>query len=375
MSLFSQLLTIEDHRIDRCKKYPLDYILMIVFTSTLSGSSSWYEIEDYAHDYQEDLARLYEYISGNPCDFGVPSHDTINRAVSLIAPKEIEASYLSFLTECFEITTGRHICIDGKSMRGVKKLDFDAQSHCVTAFDPEHYASLAQVYISGKSNEINALKDILKVLDLKDAVVTIDAIGTQVEIARKIIDKGGDYILQVKDNQRMSKEEIADFFCPIYKSHIETQEQIEAGHGRIETRQMDSVTMALLQEENECLAKWKGLKTIHKMTRKRIDKKTGKSSSETTYYISSMTENNKIFKLIRQHWAVENKLHYMLDMLFKEDYSTKRARNAAQNINIVNKINLTIIQRLKEKEKNSSTLRIRKKLARMTPLQIFNLEL
>lgn len=375
MSLFSQLLTIEDQRIERCKKYPLDYILMIVFTSTLSGNSSWYEIEDYAQDYKDDLARLYEYISGNPCNLGVPSHDTINRAVSLIDPKEIEKSYLSFLTECFEITTGRHICIDGKSMRGVKKLAFDARSHCVTAFDPKQYASLAQVYISGKSNEINALKDILNVLDLKDAVITIDAIGTQVEIAQKIIDKGGDYILQVKDNQRISKEEIADYFCPIYKFHTETHEQINAGHGRIETRQMDSIIEPLLLEENQSLDKWKGLKSIHKMNRVRVNKRTGKSSCETTYYISSMTDNNKIFQLIRQHWAVENKLHYMLDMLFMEDYSTKRVRNAAQNINIINKINLTIIQRLKEKGISSSTLRIRKKLARMTPLDIFKIEL
>ena len=110
------------------------------------------------------------------------------------------------------------------------------------------------------------------------------------------------------------------------------------------------------------------------MTRVRTDKKTDKSTSETTFYISSLTDGAEVFKLIREHWAVENKLHYMLDMLFREDYSTKRARNAAQNMNIINKINLTIIQRLKD-NLATSTLRLRKKLSRMTPEEIFEMEL
>ena len=113
----------------------------------------------------------------------------------------------------------------------------------------------------------------------------------------------------------------------------------------------------------------------HMMTRVRTDKKTDKSTSETTFYISSLTDGAEVFKLIREHWAVENKLHYMLNMLFREDYSTKRARNAAQNMNIINKINLTVIQRLKDNLKAILTLRLRKKLARMTPEEIFDIEL
>ena len=111
------------------------------------------------------------------------------------------------------------------------------------------------------------------------------------------------------------------------------------------------------------------------MTRVRTDKKTDRSTSETTFYISSLTDGTEVFKLIREHWAVENKLHYMLDMLFREDYSTKRAGNAAQNMNIIKKINLTIIQRLKDKLKDTSTLRLWKKLSRMTPEEIFDIEL
>jgi len=193
---------------------PLGYILTTVFTATISGCSSWYEIEDYAEEYKDDLEALYERISGESSSWGVPSHDTLNRAISILDPKQIEQVYKAFLEESFEITTGKHICLDGKTMRGVKKLDFDADSHCVTAFDPQQQASLAQVYISTKSNEINAIKEILKALDLRDTVITIDAIGTQTEITKAVVEKEGDYILQVKDNQRLTKEEVKSFFCP-----------------------------------------------------------------------------------------------------------------------------------------------------------------
>lgn len=375
MSIFNQLLTVEDPRINRCKKFPLGYILTTVFTATISGCSSWYEIEDYAEEYKDDLEALYERISGESSPWGVPSHDTLNRAISLLDPKQIELVYKAFLEESFEITTGKHICLDGKTMRGVKKLDFDADSHCVTAFDPKQQASLAQVYISTKSNEINAIKEILKALDLRDSVITIDAIGTQTEIAKAVVEKEGDYILQVKDNQKLTKEEVQSFFCPLYDAHIVHQEQKDFGHGRIETRTMSSIVNPLSLDPDSTLGKWAGLKSIHMMTRVRTDKKTDKSTSETTFYISSLTDGTEVFKLIREHWAVENKLHYMLDMLFREDYSTKRARNAAQNMNIINKINLTIIQRLKDKLKGTSTLRLRKKLARMTPEEIFDIEL
>lgn len=118
------------------QKFPLGYILTTVFTATLSGCSSWYEIEDYAEEYKDDLEALYERISESQVSWGVPSHDTLNRAISLLDPKQVE-QFTKLSRESFEITTGKHICLDGKTMRGVKKLDFDANSHCVIAFDPK----------------------------------------------------------------------------------------------------------------------------------------------------------------------------------------------------------------------------------------------
>ena len=149
------------------------------------------------------------------------------------------------------------------------------------------------------------------------------------------------------------------FFCPLYDAHIVHQEQKDFGHGRIETRTMSSIVDPLSLDPDSTLDKWDGLKSIHMMTRVRTDKKTDKSTSETTFCISSLTDGTEVFKLIREHWAVENKRHYMLDMLFREDYSTERVWNVAQNMNIINKINLTIIQQLKDKLKATSTLRLK----------------
>lgn len=175
-----------------------------------------------------------------------------------------------------------------------------------------------------------------------------------------MVEKKGDYILQVEDNQKLTKEEVQSFFCPLYDAHIVHQEQKDFGHVRIETRTMSSIVDPLSLDPDSTLDKWDGLKSIHMMTRVRTDKKTDKSTSETTFYISSLTDGTEVFKWIREHWAVENKLHYMLDMLFREDYSTERVWNVAQNMNIINKINLTIIQQLKDKLKATSTLRLRK---------------
>ena len=210
MSIFNQLRMVEDPRINQCKKFPLGYILTTVFTATISGCSSWYEIEDYAEEYKDDLEALYERMLGETSSWGVPSHDTLNRAISLL--------------------------------------------------DPKQQASLAQVYISTKSNEINAIREILKALDLRDTVITIDTIGTQIEIAKAVVEKEGDYILQVKDNQKLTKEEVQSFFCPLYDAHVVHQEQKDFGHGRIETRTMSSIVNPLSLDPDSNLDKWDGLK-------------------------------------------------------------------------------------------------------------------
>lgn len=373
MKLFDSLQIIPDTRVDRCKKYPLDYILLIVFTASISGNLSWYLMHDYAADHHEDLKRLYEKLSGRECNIGIPSHDTLDRVIRLLDPKVMHKAQMHFLEEYVNLTVPEHLCIDGKTMRGVKKMDFDAECHCVSAYSPKIFATIAQEYISKKSNEINALKELLTILDLENTVVTIDAIGTQTELVDLICEKKGDYVLNVKRNQPHTLEEIEALFCPYFASHIQVTDSTDGDHGRVEIRRLESILAPLELEENPILSKWEKLRSVHKMTRTTTDKKTKKTTIEVAYYISSLEDCEEVFKLIREHWAVES-MHYMLDVIFKEDQSLKRAGNAAQNMNIINKLNLTILQ-MKKKETGMPISRLIRKFARMKPSEIIEMKL
>lgn len=166
--------------------------------------------------------------------------------------------------------------------------------------------------------------NLLDVLDLGGTVVSIDAIGTQTAIAEQIIDKGGDYVLCVKANQSLSLQEIEAYFRPLFQKYILLDEQTELSHGRIETRRYESILNPLEIEANEVLTRWKGLRSIHKVVRKRRDKKSDKTSEEVAYYISSLTDLSLLKQAIRGHWAIENKLHHCLDVYFGDDASHKR---------------------------------------------------
>ena len=199
-------------------------------------------------------------------------------------------------------------------MRGVKKLSFEAHSPVVSTFSPEDMCSFTQVYINGKSNEIPVTHKLLQTLALNGAIVSIDAIGTQTDVAEQIIDNGGDYLLCVKGSQ--SLHEIESYFCPLFQKHILVDGQTERSHGDIETRRYESILNPLELENNEVLTRWKGLKSIHKVVRKRRDKKSGKTSEEMAYYISSSTESSLLRQSIRGHWAIENNLHHCFRCIF-----------------------------------------------------------
>ncbi len=220
-------------------------------------------------------------------------------------------------------------------------------------FLPKDMCSLAQVYTDGKSNEISAIHKLLQTLDLNGAIVSIDAIGTQTYVAEQIIDNDGDYLLCVKGNQSLSLQEIESYFCPLFQEYILVDEQTELSHGRIETRRYESILNPLELENNEVLTRWKGLKSIHKVVRKRLDKRSGKRREEVVYYISLSTESSLLRQSIRGHWAIENNLHHCLDVYFGHDTSLKRAKNVTQIMEIIQKINLFIITKLKTNMKSS----------------------
>lgn len=373
-NLFSPLLRVKDPRRAHNRLYPMDYILLVVFTASLSGCRSWYEIEDYAIDWEDTLRSLYHKLTGVSLKHCSPCHDTLNRAISLLDIEAFEEAYSTWLQGILKLTTRQHICIDGKTMRGVKKRNFDSSSHTISAYSPQDLASVAQVYIGDKENEIVGIKQLLAKLNLQESMVSIDAIGTQTEIARSIVDKGGDYVLPLKNNQKHSLQEVESYFCPLYQQNIKREERMELGHGRIETRIIESILAPLELEASRILSRWSGLASIHRVTRIREDKKTGKQSREQGYYISSGKDLGQIRKVIREHWAIENKLHYMLDVYMGQDLSEKRQGNAAQIMDMIMKVNLLIMQRLKLAKK-SSVPRIEKFLSRISPEKLIQLEI
>lgn len=367
--LLNSLRLVSDPRRDRRKVYPLDYILLIIFASTMSGCRSWYEIEDYAEDWEDSIKAIYRSLSGDTTDYELPAHDTLNRVVSLLDPEYFEKAYRTWLMSFLPIGDEKHLCLDGKTMRGVKKLDFEHSAHVVSAYNPAEMASVAQVYLDSKSNEINGIKLLLEQLDLSDTLVSIDAIGTQTEIADQIKRKGGDYVLCVKNNQKHSLQEIESLFAPIFQQHIERYEHTELSHGRIETRVYELIAEPLSLESNPILERWAGLKSVLRVSRKREDKKTSKVSEETVYYISSIADLERLRQAIRSHWAIENNLHHCLDVYLGQDTSHKRLGNVPQIMDVILKINLFILMHLREKT-GLSIPRLQKKLSRNTPEQI-----
>lgn len=372
--LLRSLRLIADPRIDRNKLYPLDYILLIIFVSTMSGCRSWYEIEDYAQDWGDALKDIYRSLTGDSTDYALPAHDTFNRAVSLLDPKLFEEAYRTWLMNFLPLGEEKQLCLDGKTMRGVKKLDFEHSAHVLSAYNPKEMASVAQVYLDCKSGEINGIKLLLEQLDLNNTLVSIDAIGTQTEIAEQIISKGGDYVLCVKNNQKHSLQEIESLFAPLFHKYIERYEKTELSHGRIETRVYELIAEPLSIERNPILERWEGLKSILRVSRKREDKKTGKVSEETAYYISSIADLERLHNAIRAHWAIENNLHHCLDVYLGQDASHKRLGNVPQIMDIILKVNLFILMHLREKT-GLSIPRLQKKLSRHTPKQIIALKL
>jgi predicted transposase YbfD/YdcC len=229
------------------------------------------------------------------------------------------------------------IAIDGKTVRGSKD-SFHGKSpiHLVHAWSEANNICLGQIKTEEKSNEITAISELLDLLEIKGSIITIDAMGTQTAIAEKIIEKGADYILSVKGNQKTLLEEVTTV-CNRFNPVSDITE-VEKGHGRIETRRCEvfekTVTVDLEQ-------RWKGLQTIIKITSTREIKE--KITEEIRYYISSLDTKAPFNLSIRNHWGVENKLQWTLDMVFREDEQRKRDKHAAENFALIRKIALNLL--------------------------------
>ena len=323
-----------DPRVERNREHLLEEILLIAIAAVLSGAESWNDIADYGEDKQEWLKTFLSLPSG------IPSHDTFNRVFAALDPAEMEKGFATWVSSIARLTAGEVVAIDGKSLRGTRETGKKKLVHMVSAWAEGNGLVLAQRKVDEKSNEITAIPKLLDALELAGAVVTIDAMGCQREIATRIIEKKADYVLAVKDNQGLLAEQVRDSFLLLNADAV--AEEVDCGHGRVEKRRCSVIAdLSMIEKSSE----WASLRGLVRIQSQRYHKVTGKIEREIRYYITSLNPDAaRLNRVIRQHWGIENKLHWVLDVGFGEDLDRKRAGHSAQNFSLLNRIALNLLK-------------------------------
>ena len=329
--------------------YPLQEILFLSIAAVISGADDWTAISQFG---KTKLSWLRTYF---PYKNGIPSHDVLGKLFARLDHKEFSKCFTGWVNSISSFTCGEVVAIDGKTI--CKSNDINngkAALHVVSAYASEARLCLGQQVVDAKSNEITAIPVLLKVLDIEGCIVTIDAMGCQKEIAKEIIKRKADYLLMVKDNQKELKLQIENLFSR--GRTLNTDTQIDNGHGRVESRTCNVINELQFLDEKE---KWKGIQSIVQIKSERFNKQTSKASTQTRYYISSLNaEASKINDAIRKHWTVENNLHWSLDVIFKEDASLKKQGNSAVNYNIILKLALALLEKEKSRKLSKPNKRL-----------------
>jgi predicted transposase YbfD/YdcC len=337
-NFFDYFKDLEDPRIERTKLYSMSEILLLALCGVISGCKNFESIEDYGKAKIDFLRKYLPYKNGTPSD------DTIRRFLRAIDPEQFSLCLLNWVRSIVKSYDGEVIAIDGKTLRG-SKSDSQKAFHMISAYATDLRLILCQQKVADKSNEIDAIPELLKMLDIKGTTITIDAMGTQKSIAAQIINQGGDYLLALKGNQGNLFEEVETFFTLEQQNRFkdvphDTHQTVEKGHGRIETR-ICTVSSDINWITNKDL--WKGLKSIVCIESQREIK--GKISFEKRYYITSLeTSAEKIVRIARSHWQIENKVFWVLDMCFGEDQSKIRIKNAPATMSIIRHLALNLLR-------------------------------
>lgn len=343
-SFQNHFTVVDDPRIERSKCHLLMDILFLAVCATIAGADGPSDIAEFG---KQQIQWLRKYIA---LANGIPSHDTIGRVFSLIKPQQFQQAFLSWL-ETLMPEDGdalRFVPIDGKTLRGSLHRNEELKPlHLVSAWATKCGLSLGQVAVDDKSNEITAIPKLLEMLELAGAIVTIDAMGCQKKIAKKIINKGAHYVLAAKDNQPALLKAIERSFVKIDKHdnkdtgsrRYATQEK---SRGRNEQR--DYVIAPIPKEMLALKSEWKGLRTIGRVSAK--VERDGKQSEEVRYFISSLPPKVKQFAdAVRGHWGIENSLHWVLDVVFGEDASAIHVGHAPENFGFLRRFVISLLKR------------------------------
>jgi predicted transposase YbfD/YdcC len=293
LKYFSELT---DPRVERNREHLLEEILLIAIAAVLSGAESWNDIADYGEDKLEWL-KTFLTLPG-----GIPSHDTFNRVFAALDPEEMERGFAAWVSSIAKLTAGEVVAIDGKTLCGTRESGKKTLVHMVSAWAETNGLVLGQRKVDDKSNEITAIPKLLDALELAGTVVTIDAMGCQREIARRIVEKKADYVLAVKDNQPGLLADIQDSFQMLAADAVD--EEIDCGHGRVERRICSVLAdLSLLEKPFE----WASLHGLVRIESERYHKVSGKTEREIRYYITSLKPDaRRLNSVVRQHWGIES---------------------------------------------------------------------
>jgi predicted transposase YbfD/YdcC len=331
-------------------------ILVITILGTICGADGWVEIVDFARAKKEWLKTFLKLPNG------IPSHDTFGRVFSLLEAKVFFECFSEWIKAINLPVEKEVIALDGKTLKGSHNRKHGKQAlHMVSAWATSQRLLLGQLKTLDKSNEITALPKLLKMIDVKDNIVTVDAMGCQKNIARQIKKQGGNYVMALKDNQPTLRQDVASIFAKgigkQFKKMLHRRvKSKDHGHGRIDTR---VYTLISAREEEEFKRRWPGLKSIGRVESTRnIDNVIEK---EVRYYITSLTyeDINDFARAARQHWGIENNLHWSLDVSFKEDSCRVRIGNAAENLATVRRIALNLLKQEKTRKTGIAAARKR----------------
>jgi predicted transposase YbfD/YdcC len=336
-------------------RHKLEDILLIGLCSVICCGEDFDDMEDFGKDREEWLRGFLELPNG------IPGNDTFRRVFERINPQAVARSLNAWLDNSGS-SGGRSVNIDGKTICGSKDSKHLAY-HVVSAWVAETHITLGELAVEEKSNEITAIPELIDLMDVEGDIITIDAMGCQTEIAAKIREAGADYVFALKDNQPTLREDVSDYFDWIEKEMPKSESidryksRPENDHGRIETREILTASADWLEKKGD----WAD---IHTIIRYRCTRETnGVKTVSIRHYISSFDTNAEGFLgIIRGHWSVENQLHWMLDVVFREDGSRARKDNSPLNLNVLRKIALSVLKKIPVK--GSSVRRKMMKAAR-----------
>jgi len=332
---------IQDPRMDRTKLHLLSDMFVITLCGVICGANTWTEIELFGKAKFEWLRAFLALPNG------IPSHDTFGRVFGLLDPDQLERCFRRMTAALTESTGGKLIAIDGKTLRrSFDKASDKAAIHMVSAWSEMNHVVLGQITTDAKSNEITAIPRLLEMLDIAGSVVTIDAMGCQKAIAEKIVGQNGHYVLQVKGNQATLHDRLQETFDELtcgslphvpYSFH----EEVNKGHGRVETRRIWTTEWI---DWYPARSDWAGLRTF--ICVESVRTANDDTSTARRYYISDLggQDAKTMLEYVRGHWGIENKLHWSLDVSFREDDLRNRAGHSAENFSRIRRLALNLLR-------------------------------